>query len=85
MNTRIVSLRWIHKGQIQESIDQCITLTHTISEATSNDGEEHECEVSYANGTVTRHSAGILEVIGECENYCLKYINYAYLHYYKLY
>ncbi len=66
VNTRAVSLRWIHKGEIIESSEQCITLIHTISEATSSNDGEHECEVSYANGTVTRLSAGTLEVVGEC-------------------
>ncbi|XP_064399608.1 contactin-6-like [Halichondria panicea] len=63
VNTRAVSVRWIHKGEIIESSEQCITLIHTISEATSSNDGEHECEVSYANGTVTRLSAGTLEVV----------------------
>lgn len=59
-------MRWIHREEIVESVDQCIALDHTLTEATSDDSGEHVCEVSYADGTVATFSAGTLEVVGEC-------------------
>lgn len=81
LSSQVASIRWLHKGEIVESSDRCITLTHTITEATSENRGEHVCEVSYNNGTVAQLSAGTLEVISKYIEYVT--VEHAYMGYCK--
>ena len=45
--------------------DSCISVTYELRNATSVDSGEYFCELTFANHTTIRHSAGTLGVVGE--------------------
>lgn len=56
-----------------ESSDQCLPLSYQLTDATSENSGEHICEASHADGTVSRESAGTLEIVGMPDLYIRKY------------